>query len=89
MTMTQDQFNKARKQLGALSVAVQERERFMRHAIAFYAAGNYEFAMLYQFMFLMYMDDVDRRAMENWNTDAPKLLCTLIEGRVHDHTARP
>ena len=53
----------------------------MRHAIAFYAAGNYEYAMLYHFMFLMFMDDVDRRAMENWNTDAPKLLCTLIAGR--------
>ena len=81
MTMTQNQFLKARKQLGALSVAVQERERYMRHAIAFYNARNYDWAMFYHFVFLMFVDDVDRRAMENWNTDAPKLLCTLIEGR--------
>lgn len=81
MTMTQNQFLKARKQLGALSVAVQERERFMRHAIAFYNARNYEYAMFYHFMYLMYMDDVDRRAMENWNTDAPRLLRVLTGGR--------
>ena len=81
MTMTQNQFLKARKQLGALSVAVQERERFMRHAIAFYNARNYEYAMFYHFMFLMYLDDVDRRAMESWNTEAPRLLRVLTGGR--------
>ena len=81
MNMTQDEFNKAKKQLGALSVAVQERERFMRHAIAFYNARNYEYAMFYHFMFLMYLDDVDRRAMESWNTEAPRLLRVLTGGR--------
>lgn len=77
MNMTQDQFDKAKKQLGALSVAVQERERFMRHAIAFYAAGNYEFAMLYQFMFLMYQDEVETRGNATLNTDAHRLWYIL------------
>ena len=81
MTMTQDQFLKARKQLGALSVAVQERERFMRHAIAFYNARNYEYAMFYHFMYLMYMDDVDDRAAQLYLTAAPRLLRVLTRGR--------
>lgn len=81
MNMTQDQFNKAKKQLGALSVAVQERERFMRHAIASYNARNYEYAMFYQFMFLMFMDDVDDRAARLYLTDAPRLLRVLTRGR--------
>ena len=77
MNMTQDQFNKAKKQLGALSVAVQERERFMRHAIAFYAAGNYEYAMLYHFMFLMYQDEAETRGNATLNTDAHRLWYIL------------
>ena len=77
MTMTQNQFDKAKKQLGALSVAMQERERFMRHAIAFYAAGNYEFAMLYQFMFLMYQDEVEARSNATLDTDAHRLWFIL------------
>lgn len=75
--MTQAEFDKAKKQLGALSVAVQERERFMRHAIAFYSSRNYDYAMFYHFMFLLYSDDVNRRAMESWMAGAPELLHVL------------
>ena len=77
MTMTQNQFNKARKQLGALSVAMQERERYMRHAIAFYNARNYDWAMFYHFVFLMYQDEVETRGNATLNTDAHRLWFIL------------
>ena len=63
--MTKDEFTTAKQQLIRMSVAVQERERFMRHAMAFYAAGNYEWAMGYQFMFLLWQDEVRRLSDES------------------------
>lgn len=56
--MTQDDFEHAYKQLTKMSLAVNYREQYTRQAILFYKARNYTWAMMYQFMFLSWQDEV-------------------------------
>ena len=78
--MTQDQFIKARKQLHALSMAVHHREGYMRQAMMFYGARQYEWAMFYHFLFLDWQDEVERLKVAATNGDAHRLWY-LIGGR--------
>ena len=75
--MTQDQFIKARKQLHALSTAMQYREVYMNQALAHYGARNWATAMMYQFMFLQWQDEVERLGEATLNTDAHRLWFEL------------
>ena len=75
--MTQDQFIKARKQLQALSLAVNFREAYMRYALAHYGARQYEWAMFYQFLFLQWQDEAERLGEATLNTDAHRLWFEL------------
>ena len=75
--MTQDQFITARKQLKALSLAVNFREAFMRQALEFYSARQYDWAMAYQFLFLQWQDEVERLGEATLNTDAHRLWFEL------------
>ena len=75
--MTQDQFIKARKQLQALSLAVNFREAYMRQAMGFYSARQYDWAMAYQFLFLQWQDEVERLGEATLNTDAHRLWFEL------------
>jgi hypothetical protein len=76
----QNQFEKAHKQLRALSVAVEKRESYMRQTLLFYKARQYEWAMHYQFLFLEWQDEVNVLGDKTINTDAHKLWF-LIGGR--------
>mgnify|MGYP001197275716 CR=1 FL=1 len=78
--MTDTDFEKARKQLQALSMAVQYRESYMRQTLMFYKARQYVWAMHYQFLFLEWQDKVRELGEATLNTDAHKLWY-LIGGR--------
>lgn len=75
--MTQDEFKDARLQLHALSRAVQTREETMRQAMAFYNARQYEWAMMYQFMFLEAQDMANELKGKLTGTDAHQLWFML------------
>jgi len=78
--MNDTDFEKAHKQLQALSMAVNYREAYMRQTLMFYKARNYVWAMHYQFLFLEWQDIVNELGAATRNNDAHRLWY-LIGGR--------
>lgn len=75
--MTPEQFTEAKSKLAKLSMACEDRERFMRDAIRHYYTGDYVWAMTYQFHFLAWQDEVARLSDESVGTPSHRLWFIL------------